>query len=112
MNRLFPARMAANVLGVSVFALVLAAIGIYGVMLYVVARTDPRDWFANGARCAIATRPSTHPWTRDDPRQDRSCHGLVIVFILARFLTSMLYGVSPTDPITFIAITFCLPWSR
>jgi putative ABC transport system permease protein len=34
--------------------------------------------------------------------------GLVIVFILARFLTSMLYGVSPTDPITFIAITFLL----
>jgi ABC-type antimicrobial peptide transport system permease subunit len=34
--------------------------------------------------------------------------GLVIVFILARFLTSMLYGVSPTDPVTFIAITFLL----
>jgi ABC-type antimicrobial peptide transport system permease subunit len=34
--------------------------------------------------------------------------GLVIVFILARFLTSMLYGVGPTDPITFIAITFLL----
>jgi ABC-type antimicrobial peptide transport system permease subunit len=34
--------------------------------------------------------------------------GLAIVFILARFLTSMLYGVSPTDPITFIAITFLL----
>jgi putative ABC transport system permease protein len=34
--------------------------------------------------------------------------GLVIVFILARFLISMLYGVSPTDPITFTAITFLL----
>ena len=34
--------------------------------------------------------------------------GLTIVFILARFLTSMLYGVSPTDPITFITITFLL----
>jgi putative ABC transport system permease protein len=34
--------------------------------------------------------------------------GLAIVFILARFLTSMLYGVSPTDPITFTAITFLL----
>jgi ABC-type antimicrobial peptide transport system permease subunit len=34
--------------------------------------------------------------------------GLVVVFILAQFLTSMLYGVSPTDPITFIAITFLL----
>ena len=34
--------------------------------------------------------------------------GLIIVFILARFLTSMLYGVGPTDPITFTAITFLL----
>jgi len=34
--------------------------------------------------------------------------GLAVVFVLARFLTSMLYGVSPSDPITFIGISLLL----
>ncbi len=34
--------------------------------------------------------------------------GLAVVFVLARFLTSMLYGVSPSDPVTFIGISFLL----
>ena len=106
---LFPARMAANVLGsFGVLALVLAAIGIYGVMSYVVAGRTREI----GLRMALGAQL----------RHVRQlilgqgmilasiglAVGLAIVFILARFLTSMLYGVSPTDPITFIAITFLL----
>ena len=34
--------------------------------------------------------------------------GLAVVFVLARFLTSMLYGVSPSDPVTFVSISFLL----
>jgi putative ABC transport system permease protein len=34
--------------------------------------------------------------------------GLAVVFVLARFLTSMLYGVSPSDPVTFVGISFLL----
>ena len=106
---LFPARMAANVLGsFGVLALVLAAIGIYGVMSYVVAGRTREI----GLRMALGAQL----------RHVRQlilgqgmilagiglAIGLAIVFILARFLTSMLYGVSPTDPITFVMITFLL----
>jgi predicted permease len=106
---LFPARMAANVLGsFGLLALVLAAIGIYGVMSYVVAGRTREI----GLRMALGAQL----------RHVRQlilgqgmilasiglAIGLAVVFILARFLTSMLYGVSPTDPITFIAITFLL----
>jgi len=34
--------------------------------------------------------------------------GLAVVLVLARFLTSMLYGVSPSDPVTFLGISFLL----
>ena len=34
--------------------------------------------------------------------------GLAVVLVLARFLTSMLYGVSPSDPVTFVGISFLL----
>jgi putative ABC transport system permease protein len=34
--------------------------------------------------------------------------GLAVVLVLARFLTSMLYGVSPNDPVTFVGISFLL----
>jgi ABC-type antimicrobial peptide transport system permease subunit len=106
---LFPARIAANVLGsFGVLALVLAAIGIYGVMSYVVAGRTREI----GLRMALGAQL----------RHVRQlilgqgmilasiglAIGLAIVFILARFLTSMLYGVSPTDPITFVTITFLL----
>jgi putative ABC transport system permease protein len=106
---LFPARMAANVLGsFGVLALVLAGIGIYGVMSYVVAGRTREI----GLRMALGAQL----------RHVRQlilgqgmilagiglAVGLVIVFILARFLASMLYGVSPADPITFVAITFLL----
>jgi predicted permease len=106
---LFPARMAANVLGsFGVLALVLAAIGIYGVMSYVVAGRTREI----GLRMALGAQlRHVRQLILGQGMMLASIGlavGLVIVFILARFLTSMLYGVSPTDPITFIAITFLL----
>jgi predicted permease len=106
---LFPARMAANVLGsFGLLALVLAAIGIYGVMSYVVA----------GRTREIGLRMALGAQLRHVRRLILGqgmmlatiglVVGLAIVFVLARFLTSMLYGVSPTDPITFVGITLLL----
>ncbi len=106
---LFPARMAANVLGsFGVLALVLAAIGIYGVMSYVVAGRTREI----GLRMALGAQlRHVRKLILGQGMMLASIGlavGLAIVFILARFLTSMLYDVSPTDPITFITITFLL----
>jgi putative ABC transport system permease protein len=101
--------MAANVLGsFGLLALVLAAIGIYGVMSYVVA----------GRRREIGLRMALGAQLRHVRQLILGqgmilasiglAIGLAVVLILARVHTSMLYGVSPTDPITFIAITFLL----
>jgi ABC-type antimicrobial peptide transport system permease subunit len=106
---LFPARMAANVLGsFGVLALVLAAIGIYGVMSYVVAGRTREI----GLRMALGgqLRQVRHLILRQGMMLAGSglILGLAVVFVLARFLTSMLYGVSPSDPVTFVGISFLL----
>ena len=106
---LFPARMAANVLGsFGVLALVLAAIGIYGVMSYVVAGRTREI----GLRMALGAQ--LRHVRQLILRQGMMLAGiglvlgLAVVFVLARFLTSMLYGVSPSDPVTFLGISFLL----
>jgi ABC-type antimicrobial peptide transport system permease subunit len=106
---LFAARMAANVLGsFGVLALVLAAIGIYGVMSYVVAGRTREI----GLRMALGgqLRQVRHLILRQGMMLAGSglILGLAVVFVLARFLTSMLYGVSPSDPVTFVGISFLL----
>ena len=106
---LFPARIAANVLGsFGVLALVLAAIGIYGVMSYVVAGRTREI----GLRMALGAQ--LRHVRQLILRQGMMLAGiglilgLAVVFVLARFLTSMLYGVSPSDPVTFVGISFLL----
>jgi predicted permease len=106
---LFPARMAAIVLGsFGALALVLAAIGIYGVMSYVVAGRTREI----GLRMALgADRASV---LRLIVGQGMTLAliglgvGLVLAFAAARLLTSQLYGVSPTDPATFAGVVVLL----
>jgi predicted permease len=106
---LFSTRIAAIVLGsFGLMALVLAAIGIYGVMSYVVAGRIREI----GVRMALGARE------RDVLRlivgQGMMLAliglgaGLVIAFLAARMLTSLLYGVSATDPLTYAAVALLL----
>ena len=89
-------------------ALLLAAIGIYGVMAY----TFSQRRHEIGIRMALGAQP------RDILRMALSegmtlvavglGSGLVGALILTRFLHSMLYAVSPNDPLTFVALAALL----
>ncbi len=106
---LFPFRMAASVLGsFGVLAIVLAAIGIYGVMSYVVA----------GRTREIGVRIALGAARRDVLlliiRQGMTLAviglgvGLLVSFGVAQLLAKLLYGVSPADPVTFAAVCVLL----
>jgi predicted permease len=102
-------RFALQLLGVFAgVALLLASIGIYGVMAYTFSRRTNEI----GIRIAMGAQ-------RRDILRIALEEGALIValgvisglagsFLLTRFLQSMLFDVKPTDPITFTAITALL----
>jgi putative ABC transport system permease protein len=99
---LFPARVAATLLGAfAVLSLSLAAIGIYGVMSQIVSRRRREI----GIRVALGAR-------RQDVLRLAMTAGMAPALlgvlagagasvVLARWMTSVLFGVSPRDPWTF-----------
>jgi putative ABC transport system permease protein len=101
--------MAAMVLGsFGILAVVLAAIGIYGVMSYVVAGRTREV----GVRIALGA-------ARGDVlllimKQGMSLAviglavGLLVGFGAAQLIVKLLFGVNPTDPITFVGVTLLL----
>jgi predicted permease len=106
---LIPARIAGALLGtLGLFALVLAALGVYGVLSFLV-RSRTREI---GVRVAIGATPravvvmvvrQAMIWTVTG-----MAIGLALAVLVARLLGSVLYGVSPADPLTFGSVIVLL----
>jgi predicted permease len=94
--------------GFGILALILASIGIYGVMTYSVAQRTNEF----GIRLALGAAPSKlmtivlreSAWISGAG----VVVGLGVAFLLARFVKSMLYGIAPYDPFTLLSATILL----
>ena len=106
---LFPFRMAATVLGsFGILAIILAAIGIYGVMSYVVASRTREI----GVRIALGAAKRDVLILIIGQGMTLALIGLgiglVIAFGVAQLVAKLLFGVSPLDPITFAGVSLLL----
>jgi putative ABC transport system permease protein len=92
----------------ALLALILASVGIYGVLSYQVVRRTREI----GIRMALGARPG-------DVLRLVLRQGMLVVFVglaiglaaafgLSRFLASVLFGVTPADPLTFALVSFVL----
>jgi putative ABC transport system permease protein len=103
------ARVEAQLLGIFAgLALVLAAIGIYGVMAYLVAQRTQEL----GIRMALGAQPLDVLWLVLERGVVLTIAGLAIglvaAFAITRLLSKLLFGMSATDPLTFLAVALLL----
>ncbi|HVB57745.1 MAG TPA: FtsX-like permease family protein, partial [Candidatus Acidoferrales bacterium] len=89
-------------------ALFLAAIGLYGVMAYSVKQRTPEI----GIRLALGAQPSDVLKLIIHQGMILTVlgifFGVAVAFALTRLLSSLLYGIAPTDPVTFIVVSAVL----
>ena len=92
----------------ALFALVMAAIGIYGVMSYSVSQRRPEI----GLRMALGAESSRVRWMV--VKQSLVVvtigilMGLPLAFALGSILATTLFNVSVTDPLTFVGVPLVL----
>jgi putative ABC transport system permease protein len=89
-------------------ALLLAAVGIYGVMSYAVTRRTHE--LGIRATLGASRREIVGLVLRQGMKLAAigMAGGLVAAVALTRLMTGLLYGVRPADPATFAAVTFLL----
>jgi predicted permease len=102
-------RLAATLVGSFGFlALFLGAIGIYGVIAYATRQRTHEI----GIRMALGAKKSDVLRMVIGQGLKLALIGVAIgvmgAFILTRFLANLLYGVKPTDPLTFVAVSLIL----
>lgn len=94
--------------GFGVLALVLACVGIYGIMAYTVVQRTSEI----GVRLALGAIPRQvlEMILREASRISIAgiTIGLGASFVLARFVRSMLYGIAATDPVTLLGAALIL----
>jgi putative ABC transport system permease protein len=89
-------------------AVLLAGVGVYGVMSYSVSRRTREI----GLRIALGAEPNA--LLRGIVRQGvalaatGACAGVVAALLLTRLMSGLLYGVTPTDVMTFVAVPVTL----
>ena len=110
--RLWLRRLYASLLGVcAVLAFVIAVVGLYGVMAYSVAQRTREI----GIRMALGAQATAVQRMVVNQALRLTLTGIVLglagAFALTRFMASIILGVSPTDPPTFVLVTSLLALS-
>ncbi len=94
--------------GFAALALVLASVGIYGVIAYVVGQRTQEI----GIRMALGARRNDVLrlilWQGTRLALMGVCFGIAGALALTRLMTKLLYGVSATDPVTFAGLALIL----
>ncbi|MBV9227028.1 MAG: ABC transporter permease, partial [Acidobacteriaceae bacterium] len=104
-DKLWRSRLSAILLGVfAAIALALATVGIYGVVSYSVRQRRQEI----GIRMALGARRSDVLMLALRESMGPVCVGIgigvALAFLATRWLVTLLYGVEPTDPATFIIV--------
>jgi predicted permease len=89
-------------------ALALACVGLYGVLSFGVARRTNEM----GIRVALGARPRDILWMVTGQGVRLAVIGLgfgiIGAMVVTRYLSSLLYGIRPTDPLTFLGVSVVL----
>ena len=87
-------------------AMLLASIGIYSVLSYSVTQRMPEIGIRRALGASAATVMRTIVGEGLKPTAIGIAIGLAAAALLGRVMTSLLFGVSPRDPLTFAAVSF------